>query len=61
MKKPIEVEINYEDKECPECGAWSFIPNIVSDICQECWEEQKFVQYFYLGEGRNENEKRFPN
>lgn len=48
MEKSIEVEIDYSDKKCPECGAWAFIPDIVTDICQECWEEQKFVQYFYM-------------
>ena len=54
-------EIDYTDKKCPECGEWAFIPCLVTDICQNCWEEQKFVQYFYLSGTRNENEKRFSN
>ena len=59
VSEKLLVEIDYADKKCPECGAWAFIPALVTDVCQECWEEQKYVQYFYSWEKRNEEQFRF--
>lgn len=40
------MKINYFDRKCSKCNKLAFIPNLVTDLCQDCWEEQKFNQYY---------------
>ena len=46
MKKASEIVIDYRNRECVNCGEMAFIPLLVTELCQECWCEEKDVQYF---------------